>query len=835
MTKPSSSGFYLGLLADILGTVVILSLLPLAYLILVSVGVLARLFPRPPAPALPAPARPPGSGSSYRPPASIVIPNWNGSDLLRKYLPSVIAACDLALGDEIIVVDNASEDGSAALVAASFPQVRLLPLDANRGFGGGSNAGIDAAHNDHVVLLNSDMRVEPGFLAPLLAPFEDPMVFAVAAQILFSDPGKRREESGLTYARWHAGEIALGHNLNCDGTGALPCFYPGGGSSAFHRPKLQAVKSFDHLFRPFYLEDTDLGWEAWKRGWKVLYQPASVVYHEHRGTIGKRFSVDYVNRIIQKNRVLFHWKHLEHPGRLAAHALRLAVDCIVSLFDRSQATRCTGRAALRALAQLPEATIRRWNSTRAAVVSDSEALLRHRPDVYHDRFAHIYRPDARLQVLFLSPYPIYPPHHGGAVLMSQTLEQLSRLCDVHLVVLLEAGEEREAHESLRSKFASMHLMVRPPAPASNRFGLLPHAVREFANHELQEALERIIFEKAIDVVQVEYTNMAQYARSYKSVLTALFEHDVYFQSIARRLTAPGAAFQPAELVEYLRAIRYELNAISSVDYVQVCTSENAAYLKGFAPWLGEHIDPALRAGIDTVSNAYNESGRDGDTLLFVGNFRHKPNQEGLHWLLENVMPGVLQARPSTRLRVVGPNSHLLTLPSVLPDWLDLRGAVDDVRPHLQHCAVFVCPVLTGSGVRVKLLEAFSTGIPVIATRIGAEGLAEGETAVCRVADRPQDFIAATAALLEDPEEGRRLARAARRMVESEWDVEENTRRLVGRYHELLQNKQGASGRSRTSAPAPSLRLRHRSAIHTHGDADGREHITHQSTGGSEPV
>lgn len=835
MTKPSSSGSYLGLLADIIGAVVLVTFLPFAYLVLVSASVLARLLPRPSAQDVPIVPRQPGSGLPYRPPASIVIPNWNGCDLLQKYLPSVIAACDLALGDEIIVVDNASEDGSAALVAGSFPQVRLLPLSTNRGFGGGSNAGIDAARNDYVVLLNSDMRVEPGFLAPLLAPFEDPTVFAVAAQILFSDPAKRREESGLTYARWHAGEIALGHNLQCDGARVLPCFYPGGGSSAFHRPKLQAINSFDHLFRPFYLEDTDLGWEAWKRGWKVLYQPASIVYHEHRGTIGKRFSVDYVNRIIQKNRILFHWKHLEHPGRLAAHALRLAMDCVVSLFDRSQATRCTGRAALRALAQLPEATLRRWNSTRAAVVSASEALLRHRPDVYHDRFVHTYRPDTKLQVLFLSPYPIYPPHHGGAVLMSQTLEQLCHLCDVHLVVLLEAEEEREAHERLISKFASMHLMVRPPAPASNRFGLLPNAVREFANHDLQEALERIIFEKAIDVVQVEYTNMAQYASSYRSVLTALFEHDVYFQSIARRLTAPGAAFQPVEFLEYLRAIRYELKAIAAVDYVQVCTSQNAAYLKAFAPTSGPRIDPALRAGIDTVSNAYNESNRDSDTLLFVGNFRHKPNQEGLHWLLKNVMPGVLQARPSTRLRVVGPNSHLLMLPAELPHWLDLRGAVDDVRPHLQDCALFVCPVLTGSGVRVKLLEAFSTGIPVIATRIGAEGLAEGDTAVCRVADHPQDFVAATVALLEDPDEGRRLARAARKMVESEWDVEENTRRLVGRYHELLQNKRSASTKARRSNPAHTVLPENRSAVSMLSDADLPETIAPQAQDGSKPV
>ena len=66
--------------------------------------------------------------------------------------------------------------------------------------------------------------------------------------------------------------------------------FTGGGSSAFDRRKFLELGGFDHLYRPFYYEDTDLGFMAWKRGWKVLYEPGSIVFHEHRGTIGKKFS-----------------------------------------------------------------------------------------------------------------------------------------------------------------------------------------------------------------------------------------------------------------------------------------------------------------------------------------------------------------------------------------------------------------------------------------------------------------------------------------------------------------------------------------------------------------
>ena len=134
--------------------------------------------------------RPRGSSCAAlkTPAASVVIPNWNGRDLLEKYLPSVIEALAGDPANEVVVVDNGSTDGSADFVRANFPQVKLLALPRNFGFGGGSNAGFEAAANPVVVLLNSDMRVAPDFLAPLLEGFDDSEVFAVSCQIFLAIP-----------------------------------------------------------------------------------------------------------------------------------------------------------------------------------------------------------------------------------------------------------------------------------------------------------------------------------------------------------------------------------------------------------------------------------------------------------------------------------------------------------------------------------------------------------------------------------------------------------------------------------------------------------------------
>ncbi len=194
--------------------------------------------------------------------ASLVIPNWNGIDLLARFLPTWLEAIAEHPGSEVIVVDNGSTDGSAAWIAANYPQARVIELPENLGFGGGSNAGFRAAKNDIVVLLNSDMRVEPDFLAPLLEGFTDETVFAVSCQIFLGDLTKRREETGLTQGWWQEGGLQVTHREDPAVNRPFPCFYGGGGSCAFDRAKFLELGGFDELLAPFYLEDTDLGYHG---------------------------------------------------------------------------------------------------------------------------------------------------------------------------------------------------------------------------------------------------------------------------------------------------------------------------------------------------------------------------------------------------------------------------------------------------------------------------------------------------------------------------------------------------------------------------------------------
>ena len=727
-------------------------------------------------------------GQQSAPPAaaaSVVIPNWNGKDLLARYLPSVVAALARYPASEIIVVDNGSSDGSAEFVRSAFPQVKLLALDRNLGFGGGSNAGFRAAKNDIVVLLNSDMQVAPDFLAPLCEGFRDERVFAVSCQIFFRDPHKRREETGLTQGWWQDGTLKVRHRTDPELDDVFPCFYGGGGSCGFDRRKFLELGGFDELLAPFYLEDTDLGYLAWKRGWQVLYQPRSIVYHEHRGTIGKRFTEAQIQAVLKKNYLLFCWKNIHHWRRLAAHFFFSYGGALLSLLSGDAPGRSNLDGWWRAFRQIPGAVRSRWRARRLALVDDTEAFRRPLGGYFWDRFGRT--SESQLRVLFVSPYPICPPVHGGGVFMYQTLRELAKHCEVHVAAMLDQPSQAAAQEALRDFCASAEFLVRPPLTGNSLGSITPHAVREFANEDFDWLIHRQIYRKRIDVVQLEYTPLGQYAHAYRRIPAILFEHDIYFQSIARGLDRMPALARTKARYEYLRALRYELRMLPRCEQVQVCTHENGAYLAGFLPQIQSRIREGLRAGIDTSRYDFSPGGREPFTMLFLGSFRHEPNIAALDWFADRVLPRVLARRPAARLVVVGsdpPPRH----PYAGRTAIEIRGFVEDVREPLSRYAVFVCPILSGSGVRVKLLEAFASGIPVVSTRLGAEGLARQDGEFCLLADDPESFADKVLQVFDGPQVSAEMSARARAEVAANWDMAALTRRLVESYRDALRQK-----------------------------------------------
>ena len=309
------------------------------------------------------------------PHVSIVIPNWNGRDLLETHLPSVEAARKVYPGEsELIVVDDGSRDGSAAFLRAHYPGIRVVAHEENRGFAPACGSGAQAARAPLLVFLNTDVSVDEYFLAPLLEPFSDPAVFATSP-LIFDESG-RPSDATLTVPYLRRGKVRYRREpveaLALDRSARLGPWYtlfPVGCAFAVRRDRFLALGGFDDLFHPFYYEDTDLGFRAWRRGWTCQAAPASRVTHCHAGTIARSFERSQVRLTRQRNRLLFTWKNLTSTRRLswhfAFHGPRLLHRMLRLDFDPLLAT-------LAALPHLSRALARRREEIRARVRTEEE-------------------------------------------------------------------------------------------------------------------------------------------------------------------------------------------------------------------------------------------------------------------------------------------------------------------------------------------------------------------------------------------------------------------------------------------------------------------------------
>lgn len=345
---------------------------------------------------------------------SIVIPNWNGAELLRRFVPSVIAAawryCAAAdVPVEILVMDDGSTDASTQYLreqqfvdcesaklsgpaeGASRRSVtrRLIQSEKNGGFSATANAGVAAACHPLVFLINNDVELAEDCIAPLAEHFDDAELFAVHCRVI--DP-RSGEECGVGqmggfargFLRVHGSWIPRAGSGDQSGNRSDKYYsmFASGGSAMFDREKWQELGGFEPLLAPAYWEDVELSYRAWKRGYVVCYEPRSVVRHAVSSTMG-RMDRRKMRRMRQRNRLIYHWIHLQDAGMLASHRAWVALLVLLSpIADRGDFL----SAFLAARKELPAIRRRRAEELAAARRSDREVLaifeeMRGRKDV----------------------------------------------------------------------------------------------------------------------------------------------------------------------------------------------------------------------------------------------------------------------------------------------------------------------------------------------------------------------------------------------------------------------------------------------------------------------
>ena len=327
---------------------------------------------------------------------SVVIPSWNGLHLLKENLPSVLAAAqryqqEKAAPVQVLVVDDGGSDDTVAELKQHFPDVKLVVREQNGGFARACNSGFESCSMPHVALLNNDVQVEVDYLLKIVRGFHKEDVFAVTAKVfefsppLFATGGKValfRRGFWAVYTNYDVHERAVAADELISG-------YAVGGFACYDRRKLEQLGGFIELLSPFHWEDVDLSYRAWKRGWKVVYEPGARAFHHISATINAHYSKQKVESAAIRNRILFHWINLHTPSFFLAHCWMLLLKVLSRIWVWDLVFY---RALFSALRAIPQVAPLRSRERKSAIRSDRELDLLFRqswksPDltIYHDR------------------------------------------------------------------------------------------------------------------------------------------------------------------------------------------------------------------------------------------------------------------------------------------------------------------------------------------------------------------------------------------------------------------------------------------------------------------
>ena len=651
---------------------------------------------------------------------SVIVPERGTPDLLADTLSALDAAlARIAEPHQVVVVVNgaAREDYAALLTRWPAHDWQFHPQAL--GYNGAIDAGLAAARHDWSYLLNSDMRLDADAIAHLL-PYRDEHVFAVTSQIFFTDPARRREETGWSDFHECADRATVYERDPGDLTIARGNLYPGGGSSLCRTDVLRRYVADSRDYNPFYWEDADWGIRAWSEGWELVFCPASHAHHLHRGTVRRYFDETEVARVIDRNELLFDLRHRwtrRHPLRSLQRLARIDARSRrelrgIGLAARVFRCRLTTERARRNGLRFDRITQDRWYLPQRAAATP------------------------RPRVLLVSPFALFPPAHGGARRVAELVARLSEDVDFFLLGD-EASLYGDASEPWLRHLCGAHVVEgRGDRPGEAPLPL-PERLTRHAWPGLRAALDAAIARFRPDIVQIEFMELAELApetpRTVPRWLLCL--HDVYLD-----------ANDPANDAR-------QRAAIARYDAVVACSGEDAALL---AP------QPAALIGNGAVDRRTDYRASPDDLLLFMGPFRYAQNLHGILAFIDTAWPALRREFPQLRLRILGgvesaaiaEHDARLRQPGI-----ELVSAFVDPAPHLAECSLSINPQIDIRGSSIKLIESLLAGRVCATTTDGARGFADAGLQGLVASDDIAGMAAAIAPLLRDPALRRRLERA----------------------------------------------------------------------------
>lgn len=656
---------------------------------------------------------------------SVVVPVHNRADLTYLCLQSLSQTLPEVLSFELIVVDNGSTDATPELLDSVGGDIVVIRNEENLGYGVACNQGAERARGRVLVFLNNDTVCGPKWIDHLLdALAEDAAVGAVQPRLVYPD-GRLCDAGGQIFA---GGEAWLyGRAVATADAPEFTCRrapdYVSGACLAVRAHAFRQVGGFDHRYAPAYYEDVDLSFALRAAGWKLLYEPASLVSHLEGGTAGTDLGRGLKSYQV-RNRDVF----------AAKWAAELSARPVLDPLG------------VEAWAHRPQGGFGPGEGRPAG----EEPL---------DWARAMARSEAAQRILFIATDPPRFDAMAGGLRQLRLLEAMRR-AGHHVTFYGVLERDRRYARALERIGITCFGPEKPPEGLAGEEAARWKSV--FMPH-IGDLVRRRRFDT---VVFSPFTVAEALASSVREMLPgALLVLDTIDVGFVREMRGAEVTGDAKRMLQAGEVKERELAACRSVDRVVCVTEADACALRHELQGADVVVVPLA---YDLVDSGPGFGARSG--LCFVANLQHRPNLDAVELWRGEIGPLLAKMLPGVVLSVVGfdPEGRGSSLEA---PGIRYAGWVPDTLPVLHSSRIAVAPLRYGAGMKGKILEAMAAGLPVVTTPVGAEGIGivGGEHAL--VAEGAGAFADAVARLYTDEVLWERLRDAGRSLVKQHFGTD----------------------------------------------------------------
>jgi glycosyltransferase involved in cell wall biosynthesis len=399
-----------------------------------------------------------------------------------------------------------------------------------------------------------------------------------------------------------------------------------------------------------------------------------------------------------------------------------------------------------------------------------------------------------MKILQLTNKPPYPDKDGGAIATLNLTRGLARnghevtvlfmYTLKHAVKIGEIPPEVRNLADFRDVFVPAAISA-PAALANLLFSGQPYNAVRFISGDYSEALKKLLLEKKFDIIQLEGLYLCPYIpliRKYSEALIAYrahnVEHEIWERTMA--LTAGFKKFYIRNLAARIR--KFELKWLNHYDLLVPITERDGNILNRLGNLKPVHVSPT---GINKETMKSGRTTIEFPSLFHLGSLEWAPNQEGLLWFLHQCWPKIRERFPDLKFYIAGRNA---------PGWLIARfnlpgvvfeGEVADAYTFMDSRAIMAVPLLSGSGMRIKIIEGMAMGKAIVSTSTGAEGIGTTHNKNIMIADTPEEFTDAICRLVTGRELFNSLSRESILFIHENFDNLAIAGKLAGFYKNSL--------------------------------------------------